>query len=116
MAAAPTWQVGDPLTIDLPPLGKRFESTIERIDQDPARYSRSIRALVVDDNGHDRRLVMTVGPTRVYAYVDTAVGPFELVGDTRLGWLLPSSSMMASWDFSKPDYILPEPDEVGDAR
>ena len=23
---------------------------------------------------------------------------------------------MAGWDFSQPDYLLPEPDEVGDAR
>ena len=51
---------------------------------------------------------MTVGPTRVFAYVDTPLGPYELVGDTRLGWLLPTSSMLAGWDYQKPDYIVPE--------
>ena len=115
VAAAPGWRVGDLLTIEVPQLGERYQSTIDRIDEGPG-YSRSVRGLIVGDDGKSRRLVVTVGPTRVFAYVDTAQGPYELVGDTRLGWLLPSSSMMAGWDFSQPDYLLPEPDEVGDAR
>ena len=116
VAAAPTWRVGAPLAIDLPQIGERYESTIDRIDEDPAGYSRSVRGLFVGDDGHVRRLVVTVGPTRVYAYVDTAVGPYELVGDTRLGWLMPSTSMLAGWDYTKPDYILLPETEVSDAR
>ena len=116
VAAAPTWRVGAPLAIDLPQFGERYEATIDRIDEDPAGYSRSVRGLIDGDDGHDRRFVVTVGPTRVFAYIDTRQGPYELVGDNRLGWLLPTSSMLAGWDYSKPDYIVRNLDEAGDAR
>lgn len=107
VTAAPTWRVGDRLVIDLPQIGERYESVINHID-DGLSHSRSVRGLMVGADGQSRRLVVTVGPTRVFAYIDTAEGPYELVADTRLGWLLPSSSMMAGFDYSKPDYLLPE--------
>lgn len=59
---------------------------------------------------------MTVGPQSVFAYIDTPRGPYELVGDNRLGWLLPTSSMLAGWDFSEPDYLLPEREGGRDPR
>ena len=115
VAAAPTWEVGDAIAIDLPQLGERYESKIVLIERDPAGYSRAVHGLIVGDDGHARRFVVTVGPTRVFAYVDTPVGPYELVGDTRLGWLLPTSSMLAGWDYQKPDYIVLEHDEMNHA-
>ena len=108
VAAAPTWEVGDTMAVDLPQLGERYETEIVLIEQDPAGYSRAVHGLIVGDDGRTRRLVVTVGPSRVFAYVDTPLGPYELVGDTRLGWLLPTSSMLAGWDYQKPDYIVPE--------
>ena len=47
---------------------------------------------------------------QVFAYIDTAQGSYELVGGNRLGWLLPTSSLLAGWDFSKTDVIMPEPE------
>ncbi len=96
------------MTIDIPQLGDRYQATIDRIDDGPGGYSRSARGLIRSDNGQNRRAVVTVGPTRVLAYIDTPQGSYQLVGDARLGWLLPSSSMMEGWDFSRPDYILPD--------
>ena len=104
---AQTWRVGDRMAIALPQLGEVYESTIDRIDEGPG-HARSARGMIVGADGEHRRVVVTVGPGRVFAYVDTDEGPYELVADARVGWLLPSSSMLAGIDFSKPDYLLPE--------
>ena len=102
------WQVGERVSMLLPQLGVSYEGDIELIAEGPG-YSRSARGWAQDRDGQARRFVVTVGPTRVFAYIDTAEGPYELAADTRLGWLLPTSSMLAGIDFSKPDYIIPEP-------
>lgn len=115
VAAAPTWREGDRVAVDIPQLGESWESTIDRIDEGPGR-SRSARGLFVGADGRSRRFVVTVGPMRVFAYIDTAHGPYELVGDDRLGWLMPTSSMLAGWDFSEPDYMLPERGDADIAR
>ncbi|MDE0244634.1 MAG: hypothetical protein OXM59_04715 [Gammaproteobacteria bacterium] len=104
---ASAWQVGDRVSMQLPQLGVAYEGGIERLDEGLG-HSRSARGWATGTNGRERRFVVTVGPTRVLAYIDTAEGPYELVADTRLGWLLPSESMLAGIDFSKPDYIIPE--------
>ncbi len=116
ISAAPGWRVGDRLALDLPQAGARFESTIERITEG-ADGSRSVRGWIEEDDGGRHRFVVTVGPLHVFAYVDTARGSYELVGGNRLGWLLPTSSLLAGWDFSKTDVVMPEPDgTVPDAR
>ena len=107
VASAPTWRVGDRLGVELPQLGVHHEALIERIDEGMG-HSRSARALIFHDDGTRKRFVVTVGPTRVFAYIDTVNGPYELVANRQLGWLLPSSSIMAGFDFSKPDFIVPE--------
>ncbi|MDE0680230.1 MAG: hypothetical protein OXI11_08465 [Gammaproteobacteria bacterium] len=104
---ASAWRVGDRVLMRLPQLGVAYEGGIERLDEGMG-HSRSARGWATGADGRERRFVVTVGPTRVLAYIDTPEGPYELVADTRLGWLLPSASMLAGWDFSKPDYILPE--------
>ena len=106
-ATAIGWQVGDRVSMLLPQLGASYEGGIERIDEGLG-YSRSARGWATGADGRERRFVVTVGPTRVFAYIDTVEGPYELVADTRLGWLLPSSSMLAGIDFNEPDYIIPE--------
>lgn len=105
-AAASAWQVGDRVSMQLPQ-GPPYEGRIDRIDEWPG-HSRAVRGLATAAGGPPRRFVVTVGPARVFAYLDTAEGPYELVADTRSGWLLPSSSMIAGFDYSKPDYIIPQ--------
>ena len=111
---APGWLTGSGFRIDLPQLGERYDATIERIDQGIDGRSRSVRGMAIDGAGQARRFVVTVGPMHVLAYLDTAEGPYELVGNNRLGWLLPTSSMMAGWDFSEPDYLLPDREGMPD--
>ena len=106
-AAAQGWQIGDRLTIPLPQTGETFRPVIEKIDDGPGS-SRAALAKVLDADGHSRRVVVTVGPTSAFAYIDTPSGPYELVAGRDYGWLLPTSSMMAGHDFSRPDYILPD--------
>ena len=109
ISAAPGWRVGDRLMLDLPQLGQRFESNIERITEG-ADGSRSVRGMIEGEDGRRHRFVVTAGPMQVFAYIDTAQGSYELVGGSRLGWLLPTSSLLAGWDFSKTDVIMPEPE------
>ena len=111
MAAAGGWRVGDRVTLPVPQLGAVYRPLIEEIDDGPGG-SRSVLGMVRGDDGHARRFVVTVGPAHVFAYIDTPEGPYELSGGRELGWLLPTSSMMAGFDFSEPDYILPETPEA----
>ena len=106
-AAAQGWQVGDRLTIPLPQTGEIYRPVIDEIDDGPG-YSRAALGKVLDDDGYSHRIVVTVGPTSMFAYIDSPDGPYELVADSDYGWLLPTASMMAGFDFSQPDYILPE--------
>ena len=111
MAAAGGWRVGDRITLPVPQLGAVYRPLIKEIDDGPGG-SRSALGMVRGDDGRDRRYVVTVGPAHVFAYIDTRRGSYELSGGRELGWLLPASSMMAGFDFSEPDYILPETAEV----
>lgn len=111
MAAAGGWRVGDRITLPVPQLGAVYRPLIEEIDDGPGG-SRSVLGMVRGDDGRDRRYVVTVGPAHVFAYIDTPRGPYELSGGRELGWLLPTSSIMAGFDFSEPDYILPQALEV----
>ena len=107
---ANAWRVGDRVSMLLPQLGASYEGGIERI-YEGLDHSRSARGWATGADGRERRFVVTVGPTRVFAYLDTAWGPYELVADTRLGWLAPSSSTVAGLQgihLSGPDYIVPE--------
>lgn len=106
-AAARAWRVGDPVTIPVPQLGATYRAVIDEIDDGPG-YSRSALGMVTGADGRPRRYVVTVGPTSMFAFIDTPEGAYELVAGREFGWLLPTASMMAGFDFSEPDYILPE--------
>ena len=111
-AAAQAWQVGDRLTIPLPQTGEIYRPIIDEIDDGPG-YSRAALAKVLDDDGQSRRNVVTVGPESMFAYIDTSAGPYELVAGSEFGWLLPTASMTAGFDYSTPDYILSEAESQG---
>ena len=106
-AVAQAWQVGDRLAIPLPQTGETLRPVIDGIDNGPG-YARSALGTAVDADGVSRRVVVTVGPESVFAYIDTPNGSYELFADSDHGWLLPTASMMAGYDFSEPDYVLPE--------
>ncbi len=105
-AAAPTWRVGDRVRIDVPQLGTRRAGRIDQLNQLGHSIAASGRTVAADGPG--RRFVVTVGPGRVFAYIDTPAWPYELAADDQLGWLLPSASMMAGFDCGHPDHWPPE--------
>ena len=107
---AQSWRVGDELSLPVPQLGDTFRPLIDEIDDGGG--SRAALGRFADINGRPRRVVVTVGPNSMFAYIDTPEGAYELVADNSLGWLLPTASMMAGFDFSKSDYILPAKEGV----
>ena len=76
-ATARGWREGDRLLVDIPQLDIRYDVEIDRVADGPGR-SRAARGAAVDADGRKRRVVVTVGPGRVFAYVDTERGPYEL--------------------------------------
>ena len=106
---APSWRVGDNLSIPLPQLDQIYRPEIEEIN-DGLGGSRSVTGKIVGQDGLHRRFVVTVGAGSVFAYIDTPTGPYELVAWKKVGWLLPTASMMAGIDPDEPDYILQDGD------
>ena len=105
--AAQDWRVGNRLAIPVPQLGETYFPLIEEIDEGPG-HARSAVGRIAFPGGRFGRVVVTVGPQSLFAWLDTAHGAYELVGDAEIGWLLPRSSIVAGIDFSEPDYQLPE--------
>ena len=106
-AESRTWRVGDTLRMVLPQLRAVYNPTIEMIDDGPGD-SRAALGWFTDAGGAPRRVLVTIGPTSAFAFIDTQAGSYELYAVGDHGWLLPSASMMAGVDFSVPDYIVPE--------
>ena len=111
-AAASNWRVGDRLTIPVPQLGETYDPRVDEIDDGPF-HSRAALGKIVGNDGRPRRFVVTVGPMGMFAFIDTPEGSYELVAGPDLGWLVPTASMMAGWDFSRPDYIRPGDERPG---
>ena len=108
------WRVGDRLTVPLPQLGVVYRPLIEQIDDGPGP-SRSVLGKVRGEDGRRHLFVVTTGPMHVFAYIDSPRGSYELVGGNEFGWLVPTSSMKTGFNYSEPDYILPDgsPDPNG---
>lgn len=107
IAGARHWQVGDQLAIALPQLGETYLPLIDEIDDGPLD-SRAALGKIVHRDGRPRRFVVTVGPLGMFAFVDTPAGSYELVADADYGWLVPTTSMMAAFDFSLLDVVRPD--------
>lgn len=107
-AAAANWRIGDTVALPVPQIGTTYRPVIEEIDD--AVGARAVLGRISGDDGRRRLFVVTVGTSNLFAFIDTPRGSYELLADHRLGWLLPSSSMRAGWDYTKPDFTLPKRD------
>ena len=103
-SAAANWRIGDTLALPVPQIGAIYRPVIEEIDD--AVGARAVLGRISGDDGRRRLFVVTVGPSSLFAFIDTPRGSYELLADHRHGWLLPSSSMKAGWDFNEPDFTF----------
>ena len=106
-------QVGDLLVLPVPQLGATYQAAVEEIDQGAG--ARALVGTITGSDGYPRRSVVTIGPASLLVFIDTPNGTYELeieLDRYEQGWLVPSSSMLAGWDFSEPDYFV---DQDGDA-
>lgn len=109
-------QVGDRLSLPVPQLGTTFRSVVDEIDEDVG--ARALVGTITGSDGYRHRSVVTVGPTSLFAYIDTSMGTYEFAIDLTQhehGWLVPTSSMLAGWDFSEPDYFIAQDGDGGSA-
>lgn len=109
-------QPGDLLALPVPQLGTTYRAVVEEIDQGTG--ARALVGTITGSDGDRRRSVVTVGPTSLFAFIDTPNGTYEFAIDLGLyrhGWLVPTSSMLAGWDFSEPDYFIARDGDAGGA-
>ena len=100
-------QVGDRLGLPVPQLRTTYQAVVDEIDEGAG--ARALVGTIAGSDGYRRRSVVTIGPASLFAFIDTPNGTYEFaidLGRHRHGWLVPSSSMQARWDFSKPDYFI----------
>ena len=100
-----TWQVGTRVAFDIPHTGATVESVIERVETGLAGNISYIGRVVGQDSPY--RMVVTMGARNTFAYIGTARGSYEMVGNREFGWLMTSAGMDQHVDYSKPDYYLP---------
>ena len=106
-----TWQVGARVAFDIPHTGATVESVIERVETGLAGNISYIGQAVGQDSPH--RMVVTVRVSSAFAYIGTARGGYEMVGNREFGWLMTSAGMDRHVDYSKPDYYLPGDTQQG---
>ena len=107
-------QVGDLLALPVPQLGATYQAVVEEIDQGAG--ARALVGTITGSDGYSGRSVVTIGPASMLAFIDTPNGTYEFeieLDRHQHGWLVPSSSMLAGWDFSKPDYFIDQDDDAG---
>ena len=111
LVAAGGLGVGDRITLAVPQLGKSRAAAVEAVKDGPG--ARSLLGWTEWDRGRPQRWVVTVAPTSLFAWIDTPEGPHELSvrHGAREGWLVPTASRMAGFDYSSPDTFVI--DEVG---
>lgn len=64
----------------------------------------------LQDGSQEYTFVLNLGDTATYAYINTSMGSYELVGTRHYGWLMDSSNIAPDVDFSLPDHFVLEPD------
>ncbi len=106
--------VGAQLALPVPQLGATYQSVVEEIDEGAG--ARALVGTITGNDGIRRRSVVTVGPASLFAFIDTPNGTYEFaieLDQYEHGWLVPTSSMLAGWDFSEPDYFVVEDEAAG---
>lgn len=99
------WKAGTRVAFEIPHTGTTLESVIERVETGLAGNVSYIGRVGGQDSS--RRVVVTVGARNAFAYIGSAQGSYEMVGNRDFGWLMTSAGMDRHVDYSKPDYYIP---------
>ncbi len=100
------WQAGERVSFMVPQIGITYTSVIDHIETALGHNRSYFGRLTATRSPYT--FVITAGERNTFANIATPAGTFELVGNTRLGWLMPTANMDQHVDYGKPDYIIPE--------
>lgn len=104
--------VGERFALPVPQADAVFEARIEQVHPGLGGARAFTGSLASAGGG---RFVLTVGPRSTFANISIPGGRYELVGNRRYAWLMPSANMDRDVDYSVPDYhprasLPPEPE------
>ena len=99
------WRVGDRLQMSIPQVDAVFDARVDEIHRGPSGARAFTGTLNTDDTAGDAHgFVLTVGPAETFAQLSTPHGSYELVGNGRYGWIMPTANMDQDVNRSVPDY------------
>ena len=99
------WRVGDRLEVAIPQIDTAYSALVEEIHRGPSgarAFTGTLRTNGAAARSHG--FVLTVGPAHTFAQLSTPLGSYELVGNGRYGWIMPTANMDQDVDRSVPDY------------
>lgn len=104
-----TYEVGDTIVLHIPQIDMTYKPKIKKIKH-PNSSNRTIIGHLIE--GEDRLFgfVITLGEKNAFAHISTPEGSYELVGNDKVGWLMPTRNMDQDVDYSKPDYVISKPE------
>ncbi len=98
-----TWNAGDTIALPVPQIGKVFRPVIDDVETLVGSNRSYVGRTLAADAPYS--FVITLGERDTFGYIGTPQGSYELVGNTRLAWLMPTANMDQHVDYSKPDYF-----------
>lgn len=98
-----TWNAGDTIALPVPQIGEVFRPVIDDVETLIGTNRSYVGRTLAADAPYS--FVITLGEHETFGHVGTPQGSYELVGNTRLAWLMPTANMDQHVDYSKPDYF-----------
>ena len=101
-----TWEAGDQIILTVPQIGENYVTTIDHVEVGLGN-NRSYAGRLIE-GAFPHSFLITLGDRNAFAFLGTPRGSYELVGNTELGWLMPTANMDQHVDYSKPDFYIIE--------
>lgn len=109
------WLLHTPVEIHIPHIDTTYNAVVDRITPN-GLLSTTIHASAASNEQNLQRLILTFGEDQTLAYVSTNHGSWELTGDGQIGWLVSSSDLKRSQDYSESDVLNEHYDRYADAE
>ena len=97
---------GDPFSLVIPQEQVEYYGSVESVDLTEAGSTRIIGLFSVEGNPY--RFVFTIGRTYTFGTLHTPAGRYQLQSKDGLGFIVATTVINKSRDFSKPDYVIPQ--------